>query len=209
MLTRLTELIETHNIFVRERKPNQLRAMGIALLYYGLSCRQTAEVLSFFDEASHEAARQWYHRAQELLSAPQKRRRSMIAIDETKIKIEGRWYFLWAAVDTENRELLGVALTPTRDGHDASSFIQRVLQTCTNTPTVLVDGGPWYPGALCRLGVPWERVTFGKRNAVEQWFSVFKQRVKRFYRRWPHNARVETTESWCETYVALYNLRRA
>ena len=52
-------------------------------------------------------------------------------------------------------------------------------------------------------------VTFGKRNAVEQWFSVFKQRVKRFYRRWPHNARVETIESWCETYVALYNLRRA
>ena len=79
----------------------------------------------------------------------------------------------------------------------------------TNTPTVLVDGGPWYPRALNTLGVPWERVTFGKRNAVEQWFSVFKQRVKWFYRRWPHNARVETTESWCDAYVSLYNLRGA
>jgi len=49
----------------------------------------------------------------------------------------------------------GVALTPTRDGHDASRFIRRVLRTCTNTPTVLVDGGPWYPKALHRLGVPW------------------------------------------------------
>ena len=93
-----------------------------------------------------------------------------------------------------------------------SRFIQRVLQTCTNEHT---DGArrwrsmAWYPGALHRLGVPWERVTFGKRNAVEQWFSVFKQRVKRFYRRWPHNARGETIASWCETYVALYNLERA
>ena len=135
ILTRLTELIETHNLFVRERKPNWLRAMGIALLYCGLSCRQTAEVLSFFDEASYEAARQWYHRAQNMLSAPQKRYRPTVAIDETKVKVEGTWYFLWAAVDTENRELLGVSLTPTRDGHDASRFIQRVLQTCTNEHT--------------------------------------------------------------------------
>ena len=86
MLTQLTELIETHNVFVRERKPNQLRAMGIALLYFGMSCRKTAEVLSFFDEASYEAARQWYHRAQNMLSAPQKRYRSTMAIDETKVK---------------------------------------------------------------------------------------------------------------------------
>jgi transposase-like protein len=53
------------------------------------------------------------------------------------------------------------------------------------------------------------RVPFGKRNAVEQWFSVFKQRIKQFYRRWPHTARVETAASWCEAFVSLYNMRRA
>ena len=63
--------------------------------------------------------------------------------------------------------------------------------------------------ALSRMGVPWERVTFRKRNAVEQWFPVFKQRVKRFYRRWPHNARAETAVSWCEAFVAVYNVRRS
>ncbi|HXY87706.1 MAG TPA: IS6 family transposase [Candidatus Acidoferrales bacterium] len=208
MFTQLTELLEAHNVFVRERKPTSLRAMGIALLYFGLSCRQTAEALSFSDEASHEAVRQWYHRAQKLLCDPSKRYRPTIAIDETKFKVEKRWYFLWA-VDTERRELLCVEITPTRGGHDASRFIRRVLKTCTNTPTVLVDGGPWYPRALTRLRVPWEWVTFGKRNVVEQWFSIFKQRVKRFYRRWPHNARAETATSWCEAFVALYNLKRA
>ena len=71
------------------------------------------------------------------------------------MKVKGTWYFFWAAVDTENRELLGVEITPTRDGHDAYRFIRHVLKTCTNTPTVLVDGGPWYPGALSRMGMPW------------------------------------------------------
>jgi len=209
MLTHLTTLLESKKIFVRERKPNWLRSLGIALLYLGLSCRQTAEVLSFSDRISHEAARRWYHRAHELLRAPPRRYRPTVAIDETKIKVEGTWYYLWAAVDITNGELLGIALTPTRDGRDACRFIRRVLKTCTNTPTVLVDGGPWYPRALRRLGVPWERITFGRRNAVEQWFSVFKQRVKRFYRRWPHNARVKTAVSWCEAFVVLYNARRA
>ena len=141
MLTRLTELIETHNVFVRERKPNWLRSLGIALVYLGLSCRQTAEVLHFSDDASHETVRQWYHRAHGLLHDPSKQHRPTVAINETKIKVEGRWYYLWAAIDTESSELLGIALTPTRDGRDASRFIRRVLKTCTNTPTVLVDEG--------------------------------------------------------------------
>jgi len=48
-----------------------------------------------------------------------------------------------------------------------------------------------------------------ERGGAVKWFSVFKQRVKRFYRRWPRNAGVETTESWREAFVMLYNLRRA
>jgi len=78
-----------------------------------------AEALSFFDKVSYEADRQWYHRVKELLCAPQKRYRPTVAIDKTKIKVRGTWYFFWAAVDTENRELLCVEITPTRDGHDA------------------------------------------------------------------------------------------
>jgi transposase-like protein len=101
------------------------------------------------DNASHEAIREWYHRAKALLRDPSKRHRPTVAIDETKIKVEGRWQYLWAMVDTESKELLGVQLTPTRDGHDASCFMRRVLKTCTNTPMLVVDGGR----AVVRVGV--------------------------------------------------------
>jgi len=36
-----TELLEISNVFDRERKSDRLRSLGIALLYFGLSCQQT------------------------------------------------------------------------------------------------------------------------------------------------------------------------
>ena len=53
-------------------------------------------------------------------------------------------------------------------GAMSTRFIRRVLKACSNTPTVLVDGGLWYSWGLRWMGVPWERVTFEERNAVEQ-----------------------------------------
>ena len=44
-------------------------------------------------------------------------------------------FFLWVGGGRHGeygRELLGIALTPTRDGRDAYCFIRRVLKTCTN-----------------------------------------------------------------------------
>ena len=142
--------------------------MGIALLYWGLSCRQVAEFLRFSDSdnASYEAVRQWYHRAQKLLCDPSKRHRPTIAIDR-RDEDQGRWreptwYYSssgWAAVDTENRELLGVALTLTRDGRDASLPFHRMcaqdVHERTRRRCSWTEDGPWYPKALHRLGVPW------------------------------------------------------
>ncbi|MHA1857866.1 MAG: IS6 family transposase, partial [Candidatus Thorarchaeota archaeon] len=85
---------------------------------------------------------------------------------------------------------------------------RRVLRKCRGRPRVLVDGGPWYRWALDSLGLPWEHVTFGERNPVEQWFGILKQRIKRFYRRWPHNATIAQAQLWIESFVALYHIKR-
>lgn len=41
-------------------------------------------------------------------------------------------------------------------------------------PLVLVDKDPWYRDALKRLCFNFESETFGKRNAVERFFSYLK-----------------------------------
>jgi hypothetical protein len=148
-LTRLTELIEAHNVFVRERKPLWVRSLGIALLYFGLSCRQTAEVLQRVDAASYEAARQWYHRAKALLREPSKRHRSVIAIDRRDQGQSGKTVVLSLGGGRHGEERAA--------GHSAHADARRarcLSRYTTRAPHVhehADGGGRWRP--VVRVGV--------------------------------------------------------
>jgi transposase-like protein len=101
MLSNMEKVLEAKNIFERERKCMKTRALGVILYHFGVSLRNTSLVISCFEPASHEAVRDWYLRAAKIFQV-RKAERKMIAIDETKIKINGKRCILWAAVDTEN-----------------------------------------------------------------------------------------------------------
>jgi len=207
MLPRLEELLEAKNIFVRNRKKRGTHALGILMYHYGLSLRKCRTILSSFEDISHESIRKWYHKTDTIFSI-EKRYIETVAVDETKLKINGRLYILWAAIDTSNWEILGVWITKGRASIEAYSFLRHVLSKCTNQPRILVDGGPWYKPALQRLGVDWEHITFGLRNPIEQWFFLLKHRIKRFYRNWPYNTKMETVQNWLNCFVSMYHFTR-
>ena len=183
------------------------RALGILLYHFGLSLRKCRIILSSFESSSHESIRRWYHKTNSIFSA-QRVYRDVIAVDETKVKINGRLFILWAAIDINSREVLGVWVTKGRASIEAYSFLKFILKSCVNQPKILVDGGPWYKPALKRLGVEWEHITFGLRNPIEQWFFILKHRIKRFYRNWPYNATVDSTQQWIESFVSMYHFTR-
>ena len=87
-----------------------------------------------------------------------------------------------------------------------SKFIGMVLKYCKNKPTFIVDRGVWYKNAFKRMGFTYENETFGRRNAIEQFFSIFKSRTKRFYNRFPENKKFRSTLSWLKSFTLLYNL---
>jgi transposase-like protein len=163
-------------------------------------------VLSSFEPVSHESVRLWYQKSSALFSV-EKRYREVVAVDETKIKIHGKWHVLWAAVDTDTWEVLGVWITQGRCSLEAYSFFEQVLGKCENNPKILVDGGPWYKSALTRLHADWEHVTFGLRNPIEQWFGILKHRIQLFYKRWPHNASIDTAQEWINSFASLYHIK--
>ena len=113
MLPRLEELLEAKNIFVRNRKKRGTHALGILMYHYGLSLRKCRTILSSFEDISHESIRKWYHKTDTIFSI-EKRYIETVAVDETKLKINGRLYILWAAIDTSNWEILGVWVTKGR-----------------------------------------------------------------------------------------------
>jgi len=207
MLSHLEELLKSKNIFVRNRKQMKTRSLGILLYHYGLSLRKCRTILSSFEDISHESIRKWYHKVDTIFTVG-KTYREVVAVDETKLKINGKLYILWAAIDVKTYEVLGVWVTKGRASIEAYSFLKYVLNKCVNQPKILVDGGPWYIPALERLKVEWEHVTFGLRNPIEQWFFLLKHRIKLFYRNWPYNATVDSTQQWIDCFVSMYHFTR-
>ncbi len=69
-------------------------------------------------------------------------------VDETSIKVKGRWCFLYRAIDHEGR-LSDVRLSETRDMAAAKAFFASALSTVDSVPDrVTTDGHDSYPKAI-------------------------------------------------------------
>ena len=94
-LRQLVDYVKATN-FRRNKKGIELKILAALLYFFGLSLRKTSEFLSFFEEISHESVRIYYHRLKKVLIQPKKKERRLIAVDETKIRMEKKQIFVWA-----------------------------------------------------------------------------------------------------------------
>lgn len=211
LLDTLASQLQEEEVFDRLRKRTETRALGLLLYHAGLRCRRTAAILSAVREpVTHQSVSAWYHPASPLFREGPVRRHEELAVDETKLVLQGEdgdpeAVFLWAAVDPATGEVAHVAVTESRGGIEALGFLRGVLARCGNRPFFHVDRGPWYPWALDTLDVDWSVIPGGARNHVEAWFGVLKGRLEAFRSRWPRNASREGVESWVRGFVALWN----
>ena len=104
-LQQLIEEIKIKKVFRRNKKDVKIKVLVGLLYFFGLSLRKTSEFLSLF-EISHESVRIYYHRIKKVLKKPRKRKRMLIAIDETKLRLENKQIFVWAAIDIDTKECL-------------------------------------------------------------------------------------------------------
>ena len=115
--------------------------MGILLYHYGLSLWKCESVISSFEPVCYEAIWKWYHKADQLFTI-ETGYHEVIAVDETKVKINGMLYILWAVIDIETWDIMGIWVSKGRASLEAHSFLKHVLSKCKNKPKILVDGGP-------------------------------------------------------------------
>ncbi len=207
-LTQLIEEIKDTKVFRRNKKDVELKILAALLYFFGLSLRKTSQFRSFFDKISHESVRLYYHRLKKVIDQPTRKKRRLIAIDETKIKLERKQIFVWAAIDVESKECLSIWASEGRSSFHAYVFLRDILRYCESKPEIVVDRGFWYRWALQRLKIKYKHETFGRRNAVEGFFSRFKERTKRFWNRFPHNSSFDSVQSWLESFMVFYNYWR-
>ena len=141
---KLKKVIEELNLFERERTPTEIRILGIATYIQTSSTRRTARILSEFHPVSHTAIWKWIKKLEEKLPvSTEKKKRNLIAIDETVVKANKKRYFVYSAVDVERNELISMKVYPTRNWLVTKSFIKEVLKYCENKPKFVIDKAPW------------------------------------------------------------------
>ena len=103
----LLEAVEKARVFKRNKVSLRHKVEAGLLYMAGLSTQCIAEVVKAVP-ASREAVRQRVHRLATLASQAEARVRRCLAVDETRLKVNGNQVFVWAAVDVDSREVLAV-----------------------------------------------------------------------------------------------------
>ena len=188
----------------RERTPEQLIEVGIQLHLSGLSLSNTKQRLETLGvERSRTAIHNWVQKA-DLQPAPDTTP-NQIAVDETVIRVNGNREWLYTAVDPATNELLHVRLFQARATERTLLFLRELQEKyAVDHALFLVDAAPHLKDALTRLGLRFQTIQHGNRNAVERVFREVKRRTSSFANTF-RNAALETAESWLQAFAVWYN----
>jgi putative transposase len=153
-------------------------------LRYKLSLRDLAEMfLARGVVFSHETVRDWEARFTPLLTARLRAKRrgqggTKWHADETYVKVNGTWCYLYRAIDREGN-LVDVLLSEKRDMAAAQRFFAQALDLAGHAPQqVTTDGHDAYPRAIRETLGPgvYHRTSRYKNNRIEQDHRGIKQR---------------------------------
>jgi len=203
IIERIAKWIEEKKIFVRERKSNVKRALGMLLYHAGLSYNKTG----LFVNASYEAVRKWYRKGRKLFEQTiEAKKRKRIAIDEKEIRMNGMKVFIWAA-SFSNEKVIAVYVSYGRSYLEAMRFLKKIKRVCKGEmPRVFIDGGKWYPWALQRLGFnKYTVIKFGPRSAIERFFGNVEWRIRKFWNAFHGKYSIESMQNWIEAFAGFRN----
>ena len=188
----------------RERTPQQLIEVSIQLHLAGLSLSNTKRYLeSLGVERSRTAIHNWVQKAD--LQPSSDTEPNHIAVDETVIQLDDERYWLYAAVDPETNEFLHVRLFTSGTTERTLLFLRELReQQQVEHTTFLVDNAHYLKAALTRLGLRFQTVRHGNRNAVERVFREVKRRTSSFSNTFSH-VEPTTAETWLQAFAVWWN----
>jgi putative transposase len=188
----------------REATPEPAMKLGIRLHLAGLSLLNTVSILdSLGVERCRPTVHNWVQKAD--LQSTDGADPEHVAIDETVIELDEERYWLYAAVDPDTNRLLYVRLFSTRTQALTEMFLSELREKhLVDDATFLVDGAPWLQAACHRLGLRFQHVTHGDRNAVERVFRELKRRTHQFSNMFSH-VEPSTAENWLQAFAFAWN----
>jgi transposase-like protein len=152
-------------------------------LRFGLSYRDVEELLAERGiEVDHVTVYRWVHRFSPLLVDSARFARHRVGdrwhVDETYVKVAGRWVYLYRAVD-QFGQVIDVYASARRDSEAARRFFQRAKDITGVTPAeIITDRAPTYPRVLDQLWpAAWHHTEQYANNRVEADHAQLKRRL--------------------------------
>jgi transposase-like protein len=188
----------------RESTPEPAMKLGIRLHLAGLSLSNTISILDNLGvKRCRSTVHNWVQKAD--LQPTDGADPDHVAVDETVIQLNDERYWLYAAVDPDTNHLLHVRLYSTRTQALSEMFLSELREKhLVDDATFLVDGAPWLQAACHRLGLRFQHVTHGNRNAVERVFREVKRRTNQFSNTFSH-VEPSTAENWLQAFAFAWN----
>ena len=153
-------------------------------LRFGLSYRDVEELLAERGvEVDHVTVYRWVQRFTPLLAEAARPCRHAVGdcwfVDETYLKIGGRWRYLYRAVD-QFGQVIDMFVSSRRDSKAARRFFDRAIGTTKVTPVeVVTDKANVYPRVLDELApAAWHRTGRYANNRIEADHGQLKRRLR-------------------------------
>ena len=131
------------NIYKRHRFPSEIISYCVWLYYtFPLSFRDIEKMILYRGiQVTYEAIRQWCLKFTQTYANQLRRRRPKPAdkwhLDEVVIKINGKQYYLWRAVD-KNGQVLDILMQSRRNEKAANKFFRKLLKPQGFAPRVVI-----------------------------------------------------------------------
>jgi transposase-like protein len=153
-------------------------------LRFGLSYRDVEELLAERGvEVDHVTVYRWVQRFTPLLAEAARPCRHAVGnrwhVDETYVKVAGRWRYVYRAID-QFGQVIDIVVSAQRDGRAARRFFEHAIGTTKTIPMeVVTDLAPVYPAALEELlPAPWHRTDRYSNNRLEADHGRLKARLR-------------------------------
>src|SRR6201987_4733089 len=175
--------------------PEVIRLVVMMYARYPLSLRNVEDLLAERGiDTSHETVRFWWDRFGPMFAAEIRKRRVVHMrgypqwrwhLDEVFVKINGKLYYLWRAVDHEGEVLEGV-VTTRRDKAAALKLLKRIMKKYGQPRKIVTDGLRAYSAEMKAIGnSDRQEVGRGRNNRPENSYQPFRRRERAMQRSRP------------------------
>ena len=171
--------------FAGFRFPREVIVLAVRwYLRFGLSYRDVEELLAERGiDVDHVTIHRWVQRFSPLLVDVARFARHRVGdrwhVDETYVKVAGRWVYLYRAVD-QFGQVIDVYASTRRDGKAARQFFHRARTSTGVTPAeVITDRAPTYPRVLDEMWpATWHHIEQYANNRIEADHAQLKRRLR-------------------------------